>query len=40
VVYDNSKTIKYLNLDGEMVGMEKTSSNTKKKYKKIQKNKY
>ncbi len=30
VVYDDSKTIEYLNLDGEVVGMEKTSSNTKK----------
>ena len=30
VVYDDSKTIEYLNLDGEVVGMEKTYSNTKK----------
>jgi phage anti-repressor protein len=33
VVYDDSNTIEYLNLDGEVVGMEKTSSNTKKNSK-------
>jgi hypothetical protein len=37
VVYDDSKTIEYLNVDGEVVGMEKTSSNTKKNsIKKVQ----
>lgn len=30
VVYDDSKTIEYLNLEGEVVGMEKISSKTKK----------
>ena len=39
VVYDDAKTIEYLNLDGDVIGMEKTSktSKTSKKTKKTKK---
>jgi hypothetical protein len=30
VVYDDSKTIEYLNLDGNVIGMEKKEKNSKK----------